>query len=71
VPSIRWFQLSSTTSTATNTTHSCHHADKSLLNPHNKHNCELTLWGFGAIYPLVIRTELGVAKCHPGELTLI
>jgi hypothetical protein len=25
----------------------------------------------GATYPLVIRTELGVAKCHPDELTLV
>ena len=25
----------------------------------------------GAVYPLVIRTELGVAKCHPDELTLV
>jgi hypothetical protein len=25
----------------------------------------------GAAYPLVIRTELGVAKCHPDEITLL
>lgn len=25
----------------------------------------------GAAYPLVVRTELGVAKCHPDELTLL
>lgn len=25
----------------------------------------------GAAYPLVIRTELGIAKCHPDELTLV
>ena len=25
----------------------------------------------GAAYPLVIRTEMGVAKCHPDELTLV
>jgi hypothetical protein len=25
----------------------------------------------GTSYPLVIRTEMGVAKCHPDELTLV
>lgn len=25
----------------------------------------------GTAYPLVVRTEMGVAKCHPDELTLV
>ena len=35
------------------TTHSCNHADRGPLYPPTKHNCELTLWGYSALYPLV------------------